>query len=158
ECINVPGERFKKDSFAKAAKEIPEINTVTLNLQGTFFFETPQVIAALPKFEKLEELVLKGCVLTADDLKVIGSLKTLKRLEICDCRRFKSTEFGPLKGLENLEWLRIESQPDISDDLFDAIGELKSLKHLELNTCFKLTNKGGPALAKLKNLESLRLW
>ncbi len=157
ECFRGVSSNFNKETFANAAKEFPDINTVRFNSPGFSFFDTPAVIASLSKFEKMESLTIEGCMLNQDDLKTIGTFKNLKRLEIKDCTRLKSKEFIPLKNLQNLEYLKIDGQSEIDDSLFEGISELQNLKHLELITCFKLTNKGGETLAKLKNLEHLRL-
>ena len=117
---------------------------------------TDEDISVIAAFEEIESLTIANTKVQISDstVKLIATLKTLKRLEIYEVN-LAGISLDPLRELPKLEGLLLAGT-SISDEDAGPIGKLEHLKLLNL-ACTKITDKCLEGIAKLAVLEELVL-
>lgn len=107
------------------------------------------------ELRRLRTLILWRCDIHDGDLRWIGQLTSLRRLDFSLCSSITDAAVRSLENLGKLEYLNLDG--NITDDALNSIARLGRLKLLDLSG----TRIRGPGLAhleKLTNLEHLSLW
>jgi beta-lactamase regulating signal transducer with metallopeptidase domain/Leucine-rich repeat (LRR) protein len=135
-------------------KQLPSLTelklvSMTLGENGLAHLEG---VTSLERFE----LASAEFNISDDELKHIGTLTNLKRLDILtkDARQpFTNVGFSHLSRLTGLQWLRLGGNNNITNDAFKHLAKLTALEHLILDQCEKISDA---ALKHLEGLTSLR--
>lgn len=115
---------------------------------------TNGALSQLNAFPELRQLCLKETQATDDDLRIVGTLKSLKRLYFWDAKHITDAGVSHLSGLRNLENVHL-SFSQISDDGLHILSKLPAIQHISVQGG-KFTDRG---LGFLKDKDQLRgLW
>ncbi len=169
-------ELFAQDRLA-AEKVVALGGWVRVRINGrTLNVQKAQDLPTAP-FE-VREIELAGTPITDADLEFLNGLRTLRSLNLGNCRNITDaalTKIGPhphlrvlnlystpltdagllLKGFPELEFLHLQALP-VTDAIAPQLQSLTRLTSLELHST-KVTDKLAPTLAGLKGLASLGL-
>lgn len=92
---------------------------------------------------------------TADGIRYLSSLTSLKELSLLSCFRLTDQAVEPLANLFRLEKLDIDYGFRLTDTGMKSIARMKSLESLNLGAIPRVTDEGIAALSELPELESL---
>ncbi|XVE56181.1 hypothetical protein DITRI_Ditri03aG0217200 [Diplodiscus trichospermus] len=130
-------------------------NKVAENLMVINLSDCPN-LASLPdlsRHEKLQKIVLKNCLELRNIHKSVGSLKSLRHLDVTGCSNL--VEFpSDVSGMKNLQTLVISYCSKLKE-LPEGIGSMKSLKELYVDET--VIEKLPESIYRLEKLEILSL-
>ena len=115
---------------------------------------TNRALPHLNAFPELRQLCLKETQATDDDLRIVGALKSLKRLYFWDAKHITDAGVSHLSGLKNLENVHL-SFSQISDDGLQILSGLPAIQVISVQGG-RFSDRG---LGFLKDKNQLRgLW
>jgi hypothetical protein len=94
--------------------QLKRLESVSLSefRSGTQAAQADLWLVHLQRHDQLRELVLKGAVVTDEGLQKLSELKSLRRLDLSNCRGFTDRGLGSLmNALPNLEMVKISYEP-----------------------------------------------
>ena len=144
------------ESLGATLKKDKDGQTVEVSFRGTTVDES--FLTALAKLPRLKSLVLTESGVTDENLKNIGSLKTLRNLDLRGCKT-SNAGIAALSGLTDLQALRLNGKngaTTVDDTGLASVAQLTNLKVLLLDHLW-IGDAGLKHLAPLKNLEELYL-
>lgn len=104
---------------------------------------------------KLEKLYLRGTLVSAEGMKTISGMKSLKLLDLSEVPTIDGSAMEPVSKLTNLENLNLWATM-VDDQSMKQVAKLGKLKSLNLLQT-QITNKGVAHLAEMPTLERLNL-
>jgi len=118
----------------------------------------PEIIAALPELPALASVVLAGTDVGDAALVPLGTIATLKNLDLRDCP-VSNAGLAHLTGLKNLAALRLSGKSGattVDDGGMQEVAKIASLRAVMLDYLW-VSEVGLETLAPLENLEDLTL-
>jgi hypothetical protein len=145
-----------KDSKLVTGKGLKELARLK-ELRYLEVVRCPEAGSGVPELAGLtglRELYLVGVPVSAEGMKAIGASRALESLAV-DNVGLTDAGLKELRGLADLTFLSLQSNPAVTDEGLAALGELAGLRELTLDGCERVTDDGLRHLAKLGRLKSL---
>jgi len=112
---------------------------------------------ALAQLKKLERLTLNSTRVGDQALEALKGHKTLKHLELADCKSLTANALPSVATLTSLESLNLAKNAWVRKAGLKSLKPLAKLKQLDLSNCSNVTTLGVGFVGDLAGLETLRL-
>ncbi len=157
EVLSLYASNITNEEFTKLISELPRLTSLYLTLCNQITDEGIQTLRLhLPELQWID---IQNCEkVTKEGIKAIGSLTSLKGLEL-SCHLLADEDLkGILSSLTQLTALQLNKGYNLTDEGLKDIASLTLLQTLWLRDCEQLTDDGLNSIAlSFPNLQNLRL-